>query len=445
MFTPPDEPQLINRVEPITEEGIISGSEGEINEADIHTMPGQFLETNVPKKRGHLNWLILGIVIFVALGAIIVTVVLFIGRQGEETALVNLNEEPANINAGEENVNASTLPLPPENANVNQNLSSAEGRDQKLLEDISGLRTALALYFQTYQLFPTSLDGLLTEFIEATPKDPATGEEYNYEAGDDQLIYVLLFSLEEGTAWGVVNLPAGDYYATSDGVFPAAAAEVNENVNENTNAALPQAPLVNVPPQKGLDSDGDQLTDIEENLYQTSATLADTDADGYTDATELLSHFDPKTAGGRLINSGLIDVYQNLNFNYSTFYPSAWVARSLTTTNSEVIFTSTTGEFIEIIVQSNPLGQSAYQWYLTQNPVADPASLKNVTVAGLSAIQTADGLTTYLAIGSNVYIIAYNIGAQLQMNFYTTYQLFLKSFIFINASQEAGAGGGFLD
>ena len=441
MFTPPDESPVASQAdEEIKSEAFSAGGEGEVSEADIHTMPGQFLEANIPKKRGQVNWLILGLVIFVALGAIIVTVVLFIGRAGEPATLVNLNEESVNVNEeDEEDINATTtLPLPPENANVNQNLSSAEGRDQKRLEDIASLRTALALYFGTYQLFPTSLEGLTGEFIDEAPMDPTTDEAYVYEVDDERLIYVLFFSLESGGRWGVPNLPANDYYASSEGVFPVSEAlNENTNANENTNGSVPSVPSSPLAtPTKGLDSDGDQLTDIEENLYQTSATLADTDADGYTDATELLSHFDPKTAGGRLINSGLIDVYQNPNFNYSTFYPLAWAARSLTTTNSEVIFTATTGEFIEILVQSNPLAQSAYQWYLTQNPSADTASLKNVTVAGLPAIQTADGLTTYLAAGSNVYILAYNIGAQTQMNFYTTYQLFIKSFIFINSNNQ---------
>ena len=131
------------------------------------------------------------------------------------------------------------------------------------------------------------------------------------------------------------------------------------------------------------------------------------------------------------MDSGLIEVYQNPNFNYSLLYPKSWVVRSLNTDNKEIIFTSNTGEVVEISVQDNPLGLSAAEWYQQNNPGADLTKLTSLTIDGFPAIQTADGLKTYLAVGSSVYSIRYNIGARQQMNFYMTYQLFLKSFIFL--------------
>lgn len=447
MFTPPDKPAENEEELPVDEEIEVPAIDEaeEIPEADIHTMPDRFLQpSKKTKKRGRLNWIILGVVIFVALGGVIVTVILFLGRGVEPTQPIlpapNVNTNQPAIN---ENLNQNENQNLNQNQNVNQNLDSAAIRDIKRLGDIAGLRTALALYNNTYQVFPASLSSLLTEFLDELPLNPSPGgANYSYTVSADRTSYELTFALEEGGDWGIVKLPEGDYYATPEGVFPKSEELVNINTNtnintnDNTNGSLPQPPLAPTTPSKGLDSDGDQLTDIEENIYQTNSTLADTDGDGFTDASEILNHYDPLTADGRLINSGLIDIYQNPNYYYSLFYPAAWVARSLTANNSEVIFTATTGEFVEIIVQENILGQSAYNWFISQSPGIDTSTLKILTVAGFPAVQTADGLTTYVAVGSNIYILTYNIGTQQQMNFYTTYQLFLKSFIFIEPEQE---------
>ena len=84
------------------------------------------------------------------------------------------------------------------------------------------------------------------------------------------------------------------------------------------------------------------------------------------------------------------------------------------------------------MIYDNPTGKSAVDWYVAANPDADTAGFKsNISVDGLPAVQTVDGLNTYLAVGTKVYQIGYVIGTQQQMNFYTTYQLFLRSFIFI--------------
>lgn len=48
------------------------------------------------------------------------------------------------------------------------------------------------------------------------------------------------------------------------------------------------------------DSDGDGLTDQEEQALGTNPIMADTDSDGFADKQELESGFDPITAGGKL-------------------------------------------------------------------------------------------------------------------------------------------------
>lgn len=427
MFTPKDNSEV---AEPPVEE----------TDGDIHTMPDQYRQSSMQPPSGkRLNWLVLGLVIFLALGAVIVGVIWFLNKQAAPAPIVEL---PVINNNANDNANVNQNSNANDNANVNSNqtLSTASSRDAKRLNDISEIRSALNLYAGTYQVFPNSLSNLAGPFIETLPTNPEPGgQDYLYSSTAEQKGYLLAFSLEADVVWGALKLTAGDYVATAEQIMPAKllAEEPadDENANNNANASLPTTPTVPQTPAKGLDSDGDQLTDIEENIFQTDSAKADTDNDGYVDASEILNFYNPKGAG-RLVDSGLIGIYQNASYNYSVFYPQPWSARSLNTQNSEVIFTSNTGEFIEVIVQPNPLGLSAKNWYLDKNKSADAAALKSVLVGGLPAIQTPDGLNTYLAVGSNIYVLVYDTGNQQQMNFYTTYQLFLKSFIFIEPKTE---------
>jgi len=426
MFTPPDKQedgQIISEAEG-------SGQAEEVAEEDIHTMPSKFLKpSSMPKKQGRWRWIILAVLLIVVLGGVIYAVLAFLGSQTPSVSQTPVNQAPAVI---ETNQNQN------QNVNVNQRVDTATGRDLTRLADVSALRTALNLYFKTYQIFPNTLNSLLGNFLTELPLDPAEEQSYSYQADADQQDYRLLFSLEAEAEWGILLLPEGNYFASAEGIFPEATElpqEIGEGLNANTNSSVPATapPVVGTAPSLGLDSDGDQLTDIEENIYRTNATLADTDEDGYTDATEILNFYDPLDPQGRLVNSGLTELYTNPTYNYSVVYPEAWVVRSLSANNTEVIFTSNTGEFIEVIVQANPLGLSAMNWYLGQNPTASSASLETLTIDGFPAVATPDGLTAYLSVGSNIYIIAYNIGTQQQMNFHVTYQLFLRSFLFLDA------------
>jgi len=305
------------------------------------------------------------------------------------------------------------------------------------LADVADVRTALAVYFQTFSSFPASLSDLVDRFLEKVPQNPTPGgQDYVYAPSADKLNYSLTFALENGGVWGTAKLAAGIYQLAAEGLLPQSAnsnENQNQNDNSNSNANTPQSPAFI--PGDGQDTDGDSLSDIEENVYKTNSTLIDTDGDTFSDADELLNFYDPTSKGGRLMDSGLIKIYQSQAYKYSLLYPADWSARSLSDT--ETLFTSNTGEFVSITVQDNPLSLSAYNWYLDKVPAANAAALKSLTVDGIPAIQTSDGLNTYFSAGAKIFVITYNIGAQQQMNFKTTYQLFLKSFMFIETAATA--------
>ena len=207
----------------------------------------------------------------------------------------------------------------------------------------------------------------------------------------------------------------------------------NQNLNQNTNVNVNAAPPVALNYTSSVDSDNDQLTDEEEDLYGTEKRKPDTDEDGYLDGQELINLFNPKAAGASLLEtSGLVNKYSNPIFNYEILHPSAWLARPTDQSLSEVIFQSTTGEYIEVLVQDNPDKLDLVQWYLKQSPLADLNQVKRqVTKQGYDELISPDQLTHYLADKNNpdkVYVIAYNIGNKTRVNFLTTFQMMLNSF-----------------
>ena len=452
MFTPPEQqvdPVLSvgqNQEDglPFSNEDNFSGSfDQEVPGTDVHTMPSKFLQPfKAPKKKGRLSWIVLGSVIFVVLGAVIVVAVIFLNGEKPGVTVQPVNNLPnRNINSAPANENANSNAN--DNSNVNQAVKTPQSRDAKRLADVFDVRSALQMYFAKQKVYPTSLSTLLRDYLTVVPINPTPGgEEYAYTVNEDKSDFSFTFSLEEGGALGNLMLEPAKYVLTSEDVsiFSEEGAITDP---DSGLPALPGEPAEPIMPVMGQDTDGDQLTDIEENLYQTNPSLVDTDGDSFSDLAEILGLYDPtKDGGAKLFDSGLVDVYQNQTYHYSLLYPASWTARALTAENKEIIFNSNIGEFIEIIVQSNPLGLSAYNWYVSQNPNINTGNLTTLLVDNLPAVQSPDGLTTYLGAGSNIYVITYNVGTTQQMNFYSTYQFFLETFMFLQATEPASAEGG---
>ncbi len=425
MFTPPDSESDIRLEE---RENQVSENEknvSEISSDDIHTMPDKFFRTNeAPQTKGRVSWLVLGTLFFVVVGSVIVALFLYFTRQDD--VVINSND----FTALGTNFNLSTTTPSDINDDVTEDidLTDPKSRDEKRLSDIYDLKSALALYFAKYEEYPVSLNTLLRDFLTIIPENPTPGGmDYDYKVTSDQFNFELTFSLETGGLLGNLNLDAEIYVLTPEGI----------NIYIDPDSLLPDDVELDYNLsviQMGLDSDQDGLTDIEENIYKTNSTLLDSDSDSYDDAIEILALYDPAKADGRLLDSEVVTTYQNTNYYYSVIYPTSWTARSLTPDKKEVIFTSAMGEFFEVIILNNPLGLSAYNWYLTQNPGVDPKTLSTLLIDGLPAVKSPDGLTTYLGVGSNIFILTYNIGTNRQTNFYTTYRLFSEKLIFIDPS-----------
>ena len=204
-------------------------------------------------------------------------------------------------------------------------------------------------------------------------------------------------------------------------------AEGNENTNTETNTNTNTSKIPANAPTK--DSDNDGLTDVEEELYGTKINKPDTDDDGFLDGEEVKNGFNP-TGEGKIIKSDKVTIYENNEFGYSVYYPIAWIAEALNEEDArEVLFTSDTGEFMEVIVQDNPNGQTVEAWYKSQFPEYTLDELKTLTINENPAILSEDGYTVYWSTDNYIYALTYRYGTKKEVNFLTTFEMMYKSFI----------------
>ncbi len=307
--------------------------------------------------------------------------------------------------------------------------STPADRDQQRLDDITGVRSALALYYQEMKAYPDIMDDLLDNYLDNIPINPSPGgNSYIYVPQNNNQSYKLTFTLEEGGVLGILTLKDGEYQANPSLIEPFIEGGEEEAVPDTGDDLAIE--LIS-----GLDTDTDGLTDIEENLYATNSALVDTDEDGYSDASELVNLYDPAQVATLLADAETVTQYINTEFNYSILYPTEWTVRALTEEKEQVIFNSETTEFIQILVLENPLGLSARNWYLSYNEDIDADTLEEIVLNNIVGIQTGAGRYTYLGVGSSIYSIIYNVGTTNQLNYQATYDMMLNSWELITIDE----------
>ena len=178
----------------------------------------------------------------------------------------------------------------------------------------------------------------------------------------------------------------------------------------------------------GSDSDGDGLTDKEENIFGSDANNSDGDGDGYTDLSEIMNLYNP-AGGGKLEDSSAVKKYMNAAYGYNLIYPSGWQASNVGGDDS-VIFKSSDNHFVQVISQTNTNKQSIDEWYKQQFNVSDINNLKRVAGNNWQGIKNDDGLTVYLTDDEKIYIytITYNFGGQNILEYKNIFEMMIKSF-----------------
>ncbi|MAF14260.1 MAG: hypothetical protein CMI53_05240 [Parcubacteria group bacterium] len=206
----------------------------------------------------------------------------------------------------------------------------------------------------------------------------------------------------------------------------------NQSVNTNTNET-PEPEIISLTPlPQAPDSDNDGLTLAEESLYGTNPELGDSDGDGFLDGTELLNGYDPIRPGVTLVEGGIFTDY--LHQSYSIIFPKNWSLQEQGATKDQVLFISTTGEFIEVLVIPNANNLSLTNWYQQQFPDISVSQTTAVTINNFLGLRHPDQRSYYLVANQdddNIFLLTYNVGEFTKTNFTTTFQTMVKQFKYL--------------
>lgn len=310
-------------------------------------------------------------------------------------------------------------------------------RDEKRFSDIMLIQNGLEKYFEKVKKYPDNLIGGDSisyngdVFLDSVPIDPVpTNNNYAYlVAPSDNLSYTLGFTLENGVlglSKGLFNVSSEKQLQT-DGTFKTLASKRKENNDAQILLS-------------SLDTDQDGLTDIEETLlYTTNMNEFDSDKDSYSDKQEVLNLYNPSgTAPIRLIDSQNVNEYKNEAFGYSIYYPKKWVYKTLDGSDREVIFTSTTGEFIEVLVVENTQNLTLEKWYETQygKDSFDKTQIIFTNKNKLQGLRSPDRRTVYFTKSNSIFIITHNIGNKELVDYGVTFEIMLKSFNFLEPKTQ---------
>jgi hypothetical protein len=123
--------------------------------------------------------------------------------------------------------------------------------------------------------------------------------------------------------------------------------------------SFPRILLVDSP-----DGDSDELTDEEEIVFSTNLDVWDSDGDGYYDGQEVINLYNPNGFSPvKIIDSGLVAEYTNPAWKFRLYYPQSWQMGEVDTEFRQVLFSTLSGDFIEVRVFDREPGASFQEWF----------------------------------------------------------------------------------
>lgn len=189
--------------------------------------------------------------------------------------------------------------------------------------------------------------------------------------------------------------------------------EVTSSVELATSTPSLQNVFLDFPPILTLDTadvDADSLTDIEESIFGTDSGTWDSDNDKYYDGQEVYNLYNPKgQAPVKIIDSGLVLEYKNIYSGYRIYYPSAWQKGSVDVQETQVLFSASNGDYIEVRVFPKEVGQTFITWFSRNaegQSYTDLSTFKNRF--GEDAMIRKDSLVAYFEDANYIYTIIYH-------------------------------------
>ncbi len=212
-----------------------------------------------------------------------------------------------------------------------------------------------------------------------------------------------------------IPLPVGTNGTTSSAV----------SSSETTSPAvipIPSSAVVSTAaPTEGIDLDKDGLTNIEEALYGTVPDLADTDGDGFPDGSEVRNLYNPAGKNQLLTkNSNVISVKWN---GWSMLIPKSWTLTA--DKNDPATASIQTGSQTQIRLQArvNVAHQTLTNWIGSSS-----SGMRSYTTkSGFHAMESSDGLTTYVSASDTILIVTYDLNGDPSYEYRTTYAMIINA------------------
>jgi hypothetical protein len=186
---------------------------------------------------------------------------------------------------------------------------------------------------------------------------------------------------------------------------------------------------------KSDDADGDGLTDKEEDVFNTDPGVKDSDNDGYTDQHEVFYLYNPSGKEPmKLIDSSLVKEYTNNEFEYSIFYPTNWAVGDVRSDSSDMLFSTLTGENIELRVFEKNGTENFAAWFSKWAPGEKFGDLVDFeSYFKVKGWKRNDSLVYYFETNSRVFVIVYHVslGSSI-VNYPHVIETMARSFRFLN-------------
>lgn len=208
---------------------------------------------------------------------------------------------------------------------------------------------------------------------------------------------------------------------------PEELAPTTTPVKPPTEASL-EFPSRILPDSVDLDSDG--LTDREEELFKTDPAVPDSDNDKYADSHEVYNLYNPSGKEPmKIIESGLVKEFTNPVFGYSVYHPVNWAVGAVDQNYRTVLFSTITGENIEIRVIDKENNEQLGDWFAKWAPTENFAELTAFnSVFKEKGWRRGDFLVYFFEDKKRVYTIVYHLTDTTTVNFRTVIKMVARSF-----------------
>ncbi|MFA7314535.1 MAG: hypothetical protein WC025_01220 [Candidatus Magasanikbacteria bacterium] len=237
----------------------------------------------------------------------------------------------------------------------------------------------------------------------------------------------------------IVIIENNNTTTTPETIVTTVVEETTSTIELPTSTPSLQNVFLDFPPILTLDTadiDADSLTDIEEEIFNTDSGRWDTDDDRYYDGQEVYNLYNPKgLAPVKIIDSGLVLEYKNLYSSYRIYYPTAWQKGSVDTQETQVLFSASNGDYIEVRVFQKESGQTFVNWfsrYAEGQSYSDLISFKNRF--DVDAMIRKDNLVAYFEDTNFIYTIIYHTKDRGPIRYRHVMQMMYQSFRMSNTS-----------